>query len=271
MKYTVISSSSKGNCTLISSKQTNILIDFGCSRKKVIRGLKYANILPSDFNENSRTLDPFKDISALLITHSHIDHIANIKYINQDKYVCSPLVLDTALKSNQYLEFYIPYKIFDLTIIPLPLSHDKPNTTGFLIKDDHSSLVYITDTGYIKDKVLDLIKDANYYIFESNHDTKMLYTSNRDALLISRIHSDKGHLDNIASATYLADLIGPHTKEITLAHLSEECNSPEVALETLHKVFLDKLGEIPSNIKIRTADTPEEFTQGGDLWKSLLY
>lgn len=249
MKYCVISSSSKGNCTLVNYNNTTILIDFGCAKKRVVEGLSLYGL-------------GIDDVDKLLITHSHSDHIKNIKYISKEKYLVSPNVLKEELDDSQYLFFYKEVKVGDLLITPLPLSHDVINTTGFLIKDPSGeTLVYITDTGYIKDQVLDLIKDCTYYIFESNHDTKMLYESDRDSFLISRIHSDKGHLDNIASASYLADIISNNTKEITLAHLSDECNTPDICLKTLEKVFIDKLGEVPS-IKIRCA-SDIEFTKGG--------
>lgn len=251
MKYCVFSSSSKGNCTFIKCNNTSILIDFGCSKKRVVDGLNLFGL----------GLD---DIDKLLITHSHSDHIKNIKYIPSSKYLVSPGVLKDRLEEEQYLYFYKEIKVGDLTITPLPLSHDAFNTTGFLIKDEiGESLTYITDTGYIKDKVLDLIKGCTYYIFESNHDTKMLYTSKRESYLISRIHSDKGHLDNIASASYLADLITKNTKEVTLAHLSDECNTPSICLDTFNKVCIDKLGGIPS-IKLRCA-SDNEYLKGGDI------
>jgi len=253
MKYCVISSNSKGNCTFISSKNTNILIDFGCSKTKVVNGLASVGY----------GLD---DIQYLLITHEHSDHIKNIKFIPKEKYIVSRDVLKEDLNEDQYLYFYEKKQIGDLIITPLPLSHDANNTTGFLIEDGEESLVYITDTGYLRDGVLNIIKNKTYYIMESNHDTKMLYTSNRDSYLISRIHSDKGHLDNIASASYMADLVGIDTKEIVLAHLSEECNTPSKALQAYNKVFIDKLGEFPSHILLRCADV-NEFTPGGDFLK----
>lgn len=254
MKYCVISSNSSGNCTYVESKNTKILIDFGCTQLKVKNALSKITSSPD-----------LKSIDYLLITHSHSDHIKNIKAIDKSKYLVSFDVLpDIKLNDDQYFVFYEPKKVGDFIVTPLPLSHDAKNTTGFLIEDENSSLVYITDTGYIRQEVLKLIKGKNYYIFESNHDTKMLYTSKRDAYLISRIHSDKGHLDNISSASYLADCVTTDTKEIVLAHLSEECNTPNFALEAYKKVFEDKLGEFPSYINLRCADI-DELTLGGDF------
>ena len=60
----------------------------------------------------------------------------------------------------------------------------------------------------------------------------MLYESSRPPYLIKRIASDKGHLDNVAASYYLSNLIGSNTKEVNLAHISEECNTEEIALNT---------------------------------------
>ena len=61
--------------------------------------------------------------------------------------------------------------------------------------------------------------------------------TNRPYLLKQRILSSKGHLSNVQSATYLTKLVGPKTKDIILAHLSEEANSPEVCLATHKRIF----------------------------------
>ena len=98
-------------------------------------------------------------------------------------------------------------------------------------------LAYITDTGVILKKNLPLLKDCDYYVFESNHDKTMLLSSSRPIQLKKRILGKKGHLSNEQAGEYLSSLIGPKTKKIYLAHLSEECNTPEIALETIHRVF----------------------------------
>ncbi len=269
MRYCVISSGSKGNCTYIGTKLANILIDVGIGKKYLASCLSCCGL---DAN-SSLSID---DIDKVIFTHSHSDHTSGMKHISPSKYLCLPKGLNNIEKRNrdllqdiqveQYLTFYEPYLYKDLKITPLPLSHDATNTAGYLIENEDESLVYITDTGYIKDRVLKLIKNCTYYIFESNHDTKMLFESSRPYDLIRRIHSDKGHLDNIASASYLADLIGDKTKEVVLAHLSEECNTPELALEAYKKVLIDKLGEFPSRISFRCASM-ENMTFGGDFLK----
>ena len=89
----------------------------------------------------------------------------------------------------------------------------------------------------IPEKTLSKMKNADYYIIESNHNIKKLHQTNRPAHLKLRILSDQGHLNNEASAIYMTELVGPKTKEIILAHLSEEANTPELALAAYKKIF----------------------------------
>jgi phosphoribosyl 1,2-cyclic phosphodiesterase len=71
------------------------------------------------------------------------------------------------------------------------------------------------------------------YILESNHDIEMLMNGKYPHHLKQRVWGIKGHLSNKVAGEYLQELIGDRTKIIALAHLSEENNNPEVALNTL--------------------------------------
>jgi len=248
MKYATISSGSKGNSILIYTENTNILIDCGISKKKLVAGLATCGL-------------GIEKIDKLLITHGHSDHIKGIRFIPKEKWMASNQVLEEELDEDQYFEPYIPFEVGDFVVTPLPLSHDSINTTGFILTAGGETLVYIADTGYISEKVMELIHGADYYLMEANHDTKMLYTSSRPVYLIKRIHSDHGHLDNIASACYLSMAISKNTKEVTLMHLSEDCNTPEKALETYSKVMIAQLGKIPE-VKLRCASI-NDIIKGG--------
>lgn len=250
MKYAVLSSGSAGNATIVCSQKANILIDCGINKKTLNERLSQCGL-------------GVDDINVLLITHGHTDHISGIKFVPKDKWMTSHKVIE-GLADSQYFEPYQTFCIGDISVTPLPLSHDAVNTVGFILKDGDESLVYITDTGFISEKVMELTVNATYYIFESNHDTKMLYTSDRSAYLIRRIHSDIGHLDNVYASTYLSRLLGDRTKEITLAHLSEECNTPEIALQTYNKVMQAQFGSLP-NILIRCASISSVLKGGGFL------
>ena len=87
------------------------------------------------------------------------------------------------------------------------MSHDCENTVGYLIECGNEKLVYVTDTGYIKKEVKDYLKDADYYIFESNHDIEMLMQTKRPVYVKQRIINDYGHLCNEDSAHILSEVI----------------------------------------------------------------
>jgi phosphoribosyl 1,2-cyclic phosphodiesterase len=65
----------------------------------------------------------------------------------------------------------------------------------------------------------------------------MLLAMKRTYELKQRILSDMGHLCNEDSAIATCEIIGKNTKEIILAHLSEEANTPELALAAYDKIF----------------------------------
>ena len=226
MRIVVLGSGSKGNSTFIDLGDKKILIDVGFSYKQIKEKLSLINVDPHE-------------IDALLITHDHIDHTYGLKvFLNKVKptLFITPEVenfcLGTKYENSEYLTDEMIY--YGTLIKPIPLSHD---INGYLIEKDNDSLVYITDTGYINQKNFIYLKNKNYYILESNHDTEMLIKGPYPEYLQRRIISDKGHLSNELCAGYLSRLIGPNTKKVVLAHLSESNNTKELALSTNKKVL----------------------------------
>ena len=200
----------------------------------------------------------YKTADALFITHLHGDHCAQIK-----KFGFLPKYVTFEMADAGQLDFYQPLKIKDLVITPLPLSHDSPGTAGYLISRGKEKLVYITDTGYLSERNRSLLKNADYYIIESNHDEVMLLSTNRPNMLKRRIILDDGHLSNGACAIILTELIGPKTKEIVLAHLSQEANKPELALAKLQEIFQEN-GIAYSDLRIQVASQTDSI-KGGNL------
>ena len=223
MKVCVLSSGSKGNTTYIESDNAKILIDVGKSAKYVKEKLEDMGANPSDIN-------------AILITHTHVDHIKGLRVFAK-KYNIPVYITDIMLKSLDFLDNYVilsdEFDINDIHITAIKTSHDAPDSRGYIVTSDEKSIVYITDTGYINRKYFDVLKNRNIYIMESNHDIEMLNNGSYPFNLRQRILSDKGHLSNYDSAKYLSSFIGDNTKCIMLAHLSEDNNTEELAYETL--------------------------------------
>ena len=224
MRVKVLSSGSKGNTTYIESGNTKILIDIGNSCKYVINKLEEMGI-------NST------DIDAILITHTHVDHVKGLKVFlkknNPILYVTKGMLGDLDYIDNYRIIDSNNFIIKDLSIDVIKTSHDAPDSVGYIINSNDSSIVYVTDTGYINNKYFKLLSNRDLYIMESNHDVEMLNKGPYPFKIRQRILGDKGHLSNYDSARYLSLFVGNRTKCIVLAHLSEENNTRKLAYATL--------------------------------------
>lgn len=236
IKFALLASGSKGNCCLIRNNKTSIVIDCGSTKK----------YLSSCFEKLSYD---YTSADALFVTHTHSDHISQLKMFDTVRtYAMS------GLETSHFHRMY-PYDTISLDTLQvqaIPTSHDARDSCGYIVKSHSQTLVYMTDTGYISESVKKHLRNADYYIFESNHDIEMLMQSNRPIFVKQRIIGDLGHLCNEDSAQILAQLIGEKTKEIVLAHISEEGNSHERAKQVLLETFEEKRISI-SNIKITCA------------------
>lgn len=226
MKACILASGSKGNVTYVETKNHRILIDMGKCKKYIVDALK------------SISVDP-KTIDIILISHLHTDHISALENFihTYPALVCMPQEMFASLDSIQNYEHIKIYDeeidLDDIKIYALKSSHDAVASRNFIIEEGEASLVQITDTGYIKSKYFNLLKNRDIYFMESNHDVEMLTHGPYPDWLKRRILSDEGHLSNEAAGFYLSKLIGEKTKKVYLMHLSEENNRPNIALDTV--------------------------------------
>lgn len=243
-----VGSGSKGNATLLFSGTTLIQIDMGLPLKRMKEGVREFGL-------------ELKDIQALFLTHNHSDHIKGIP-LYHDRI---PIYTGEGTYEGKIGQVLVPgveTEVGDIRVMPFSSSHDAPNPLNFLFEVKGERLAYITDTGVILEENLPLLENCDYYLFESNHDLKMLRLSSRPASLKARIRGKEGHLSNMQASEYLSDLLGPKTKEIYLAHLSEECNDPEVALNTFSETFKRNHVSFPLEKIIPTKQ--RESVKGGD-------
>ena len=249
MKIKVLASGSKGNCSLIETASARFLIDIGITYQRLKKELEKMNL----------NLD---DIEALLLSHAHNDHTSGLKvllkhtnfkiYANKD--IIKELTVDIDKERIELYDSIMHLNSTELTIFKT--SHDAKGSVGFLITDDGSSLVYITDTGYLNRKYFKLLTNRNIYYIESNHDEKMLMNGPYPYYLKQRILSDEGHLSNETTSKYLKKLVGDSTKYIILAHLSEHNNKEELAYTTTRVALQDR-----SDIKILVAKQNEALEE----------
>ena len=254
MKICVLSSGSKGNSTLITTSKTKILIDLGTTTSYVEKALEELDIKA-------------EEIDAVFISHIHSDHIKGlktfIKRYNPQIYVTEKLL---GLLREEVGEFN--YKLYedkkavveDLEINIIKTSHDAGESVGFIVTNEDKSIVHITDTGFINSKYHKQLSNKNLYVFESNHDIKMLREGPYPYYLQQRVMGDKGHLSNNQSSKYLCEFIGNNTKKIIFAHISEHNNSEEKVLETFEKE-LEKNGKKFNNVIVAKQNKCTEYME----------
>ena len=247
MKIAVLASGSKGNCTYVETLKTKSLIDAGMTNLYIEKKLKSLCINPDD-------------IENIFITHDHVDHVSALKVFvkrHNVKVFLTQKLYDELSKTINFTNYEIlEGKVYlsDTVVTYFKTSHDAVDSVGYVFESDGKDFVYVTDTGYINNKYFDLLKNRCAYVFESNHDvTRLMENPNYPYNTKQRILSDKGHLSNKDSAYYLSNFVGNKTKTIILAHLSEQNNTKELALEEISK----RISNV--NIDIANQNEPTEL------------
>lgn len=216
MKYYLIASGSKGNCLLVGNNNCKwLVIDCGVSQKYFLNCLSSLKI-------------DLSDIIAVIASHGHSDHYRKLKCLNQIPFYGNGV-------EEEEINYNKDFMLDDFLIKPLLLSHDYQPTYGFRIEVDNQSLCYVTDTGYLRQSELSKLNNCDYIILESNYDEDLLLASSRSWYLKQRIMSSKGHLSNQMVRQYLDEIVGDKTKDIILAHISQEVNN----IESISRVFKD--------------------------------
>ncbi|HUB86746.1 MAG TPA: MBL fold metallo-hydrolase [Verrucomicrobiae bacterium] len=254
VKLTILGSGSSGNCAHLETENCRVLVDAGFSPRQIRQRLATIGRTP-------------ENLSAILITHEHTDHICGLlgladKYhipvfCNRDTQEATIFAFkdkwsqktNLALESAGTLKSKIDWRIFstgdsfeldDLLVETFPIPHDAQDPVGFLLRTPGANIGFVTDLGHMTKLVVERVRAANVLVLESNHDVKMLQESRRSWALKQRILGRHGHLSNEAAAEAAAQIMSAGLKHLYLAHLSRECNKPEIAehvmAEQLHHI-----------------------------------
>ena len=196
MRISTVASGSSGNCIYVGSDNTHLLVDAGISKKRTETGL------------NANDID-MKDISGILITHEHIDHINGLGVISRKYEIpiyATPKTVE-AIKSNNKLghipeELYVEIKadehfnIGDIEVCPFSISHDAAEPVAYRFNEGGKSVAVATDMGKYDDYIVSNLKKLDALVIEANHDVRMLLAGAYPYYLKQRILGDRGHLSN---------------------------------------------------------------------------
>lgn len=227
LSLTTFASGSGGNCLLVSAGNIHILIDAGISCRRITRNLKALGLLP-------------EDLSAVLITHEHSDHVAGLATLVKNYPVPVYAGEQTAaalLNTIPGLERQIcpfrtdgEFEAAGVDVFAFSTPHDTPGSVGYRLETGGRTVGVVTDLGYMPDSVLDRVAGADFLLLEANHDVETLKRGPYPYYLKRRILGDRGHLSNEASASAARAAAERGTRTIILAHLSQQNNTEELAL-----------------------------------------
>ena len=230
-------SGSSGNCLLVQTSNTKILIDAGESAKKISAALSSMDIDPTQIN-------------AILVTHEHSDHIRGLgtfskKYdipvfANSKTWDAMPEQSSKIIENNMK-KFTIEenFEIGDLKIHPFKIPHDAANPCGFNITYIDTKISIATDLGHITSNIAHKLEDSKFILLESNYDPEILKCSAYPYLLKKRIAGPNGHLPNSDAGKIVSFLMNSGLESVMLGHLSKENNFPELAYKTVVDTLID--------------------------------
>lgn len=229
MKLTILGSGSGGNALLIESGDSRVLVDAGFKPRVIAQRLRAIGVAP-------------ESVQAVIVTHEHTDHAKGVARCAEKWNWTVYSTAGTRMMCSDWVDIPVriversgTFSIGNLHVQAIPVSHDATEPMGIVVTHAASGaragIVY--DLGYVSQEISTALKDLEILILESNHDEQMLRAGPYPFLVQARIAGRFGHLSNRAAAAAAAESVHPGLKHIVLAHLSENCNEPKLALKTV--------------------------------------
>ena len=218
MKVVPLASSSSGNAYVVETEGSAVLVDCGICYKQL------------------------KDIAvdAVLITHSHSDHISGLRTLLKHRDIpvyanvmtAETVAHECGLDDSAFVCFENgqEFEVGAFTASAFSVPHDTSDPVGYLLRADGETYFHGTDIGTPLDSIGLKLAEATIATLESNHDPVMLRQSGRPPYLIQRIAGPRGHLSNDQACELVRKFASPRLKKLYLAPLSHQCNARHIAI-----------------------------------------
>jgi phosphoribosyl 1,2-cyclic phosphodiesterase len=240
VSVSMLASGSRGNCAVVSSTRTKILVDAGVSCREIFKRMK-------SVGDDAHTL------AAILITHEHTDHIYGLGTLAKKLRI--PIFMTGAthqawaramrdengvrpqLERLERFEAGYRFQVGDIEVKPFTIPHDAADPVGFTFRAEGIKVGVVTDLGYVPVSVRDHLRGSDVLVMESNHDLEMLRGGPYPWSVKQRVMSRVGHLSNHALADFFSSDYDNNATFVVLAHLSEQNNHPEIARREAEKAL----------------------------------
>jgi len=245
VSITMLASGSRGNCAIVSSSCTKILVDAGISCRETFKRMKALG-------------DDPRSLSAILVTHEHSDHIYGLAMLAKKLRI--PVFMTGAthqawaralrnangerpkLEKFERFESGHGFQVGDIAVRPFTIPHDAADPVGFTFRAEGVKIGVATDLGYLPVSVRDHLSGCDVLVMESNHDLEMLRVGPYPWSVKQRVMSRVGHLSNLALADFFSNDYDNRAAFVVLAHLSEQNNHPEIARREAEKALATRGG-----------------------------
>lgn len=251
-----LASGSRGNCTYVGDDRSGVLVDCGLSTRQVLSRL--AEIGLGDVR-----------IDAVLLTHEHADHVGAARVLDQrlEARQGRPVPffasrgtrtgLDDRCRPRAVLEASSgqPFRVGGFTVEPCAVPHDTRDPLAYLVEHRGTTVGVLTDLGRVTHLVTRQLSRLHVAVVEFNHDVEMLLDGPYPWSLKQRVKGPHGHLSNEQAAELLRTGASERLEHVVLAHLSEDNNTPELALRTAEGALRDA-GRAGVRVAVASQDRP---------------
>lgn len=239
LEFSVLGSGSSGNCALVRSEETALLLDAGLSARQIDRRLAMLGV-------DAASLD------GILITHEHGDHTRGIDVFSRNRGACMPVYCTAMTREviRDSIRAEIDWRLFEsgqefslgnLKVQSFPVPHDAVDPLGFLIRNGAAAMGVLSDIGHVTNLVRTHLREAHALFLEANYDEVLLRNdTKRPWPTKQRIQSRHGHLSNDQAAELAAEVATENLSRIVLGHLSQDCNDPGLARDLVSKRLREK-------------------------------
>jgi phosphoribosyl 1,2-cyclic phosphodiesterase len=254
VRVCVLASGSAANCIFVGTENTRILIDAGLSGKETARRL-------------SEIGAELAAVHAVCITHEHDDHKASLGVLHRRMGIpvyANAATIEALMRGGELREVRwsvfetgAAFTIGELRIEPFSVPHDSYDPVGFVVSHGAVRVAVVTDMGTATGLIRERLKHAQVVVLECNHDEQMLKDAKRPWSLKQRIAGRQGHLSNRQAAELVSEISGPALKAVFLAHLSRDCNRPDLAVKAIRDA-LAAVGRADVEVKLTYPDRISE-------------
>lgn len=232
MRFASLGSGSRGNALVVEVGQTRLLLDCGFGLRETVSRLSRLELQP-------------EDITGILITHEHSDHIGGAAKFAARYELPVWLTHGTfknhapagALPGACLIDGHTAFQAGEIEVQPFHVPHDAREPVQYVFSDGRRRLGVLTDAGNSTPHIEAILSGCDALVLECNHDADMLRGGPYPPMLKQRVAGRFGHLDNGSAARLLASLDNSRLQHMVAAHLSEKNNTPELARAALSPVL----------------------------------